>query len=270
MAKRKAELHVLTEYSPYAMGLVIITPSDRAIIIDGGRPTEEFNVKAHVGDREIAAWILTHTHGDHVSCLSGLISKKDPMLDRVQCYISNFHTPEFFRLVGSEGEAKFVEKYDAYIKESGKKLIEPVKDDELEIDGLHFEFLFSKNEKYKRNFSNDASLAFRVTGEKRNVLILGDLGPDVSEELLALGDRLKSDIVQMAHHGHACVTKEVYELIDPNACIWFAASWLWQEQDGLGWMKEGEHGTVVTRKWMEEIGHQTHYITKDGDHIIDI
>ena len=270
MVKGKAELHVLTEYSPYAMGLVIITPSNKAIIIDGGRPTEEFNVKAHVGDRDIAAWILTHTHGDHVSCLSGLISKKDPMLDRVECFISNFHTPEFFRSVESEGEAKFVEKYKNYIETSGKKLIEPVKDDELDIDGLHFEFLFSKNEKYKRNYSNDASLAFRITGAKRNVLILGDLGPDVSEELIALGDRLQSDIVQMAHHGHACVTKEVYELIDPNACIWFAASWLWQEQDGLGWMKEGEHGTVVTRKWMEEIGHQHHYITKDGDHIIEI
>ena len=127
MVKGKAELHVLTEYSPYAMGLVIITPSNKAIIIDGGRPTEEFNVKAHVGNRDIAAWILTHTHGDHVSCLSGLISKKDPMLDRVECFISNFHTPEFFRSVGSEGEAQFVEKYKNYIETNGKKLIEPVK-----------------------------------------------------------------------------------------------------------------------------------------------
>ena len=253
------------------MGLVIITAEDRAIIIDGGRNTEEFNVKAHVGDRQIAAWILTHTHGDHVGCIHGMIKRKDPMLDRVECFISNFHTPEFFRSLGAEGEASFVEVYDSYINNNGKKFIKPVKDDELEIDGLHFEFLFSKNEKYKKNFSNDASLAFRITGAKRNVLILGDLGPEVSEELIeTLGERLRSDIVQMAHHGHACVTKEVYELIDPNACIWCAASWLWHEQDNLSWMKENEYGTVTTRRWMDEIGHQVHYVTKDGDQIIEI
>ena len=271
MVKGKAQLHILSEYSPYAMGLVLITADDRAIIIDGGRDTEIFNVKAHVGDRPIAAWILTHTHGDHVGCIQTLISTKDPILDRVECFISNFHTPEFFRLVGSEGEARFVERFNSFIADNGKKHIEPVVHDEFDIDGLHFEIMFSKNEKYKRNFSNDASLAFRITGAKRNVLILGDLGPDVSEELIEThGENLRSDIVQMAHHGHACVSKAVYELIDPNACIWFAASWLWHEQDGLSWMKEGEYGTVVTRQWMDEIGHQEHYVTKDGDHIIEI
>ena len=271
MAKVKAELHILTEYSPFAMGFVIITPEDRAIIIDGGTYAELWNVKKHVGDREIAAWIFTHTDGDHVGVFANMMGQNDPMLDRVQTYISNFHTPEFFRSVGGEGAAKFVEKYNAYIADNGKKLVEPVCGDEMDIDGLHIEFMFSKNEKYKRNFANDASLAFRITGQKRNVLFLGDLGPDVSEELIAThGKNLRSDIVQMAHHGHACVTKDVYELIDPNACIWCAASWLWNEQDALRWMKEGEHGTVVTRKWMEEIGHQHHYVTKDGDQIVDI
>ena len=83
MAKGKAELHILTEFCPFAMGYVIITPEDRAIIIDGGTYTEAHNVKAHVGDREIAAWILTHTDGDHVGCLKDLIVSKDPILDKV-------------------------------------------------------------------------------------------------------------------------------------------------------------------------------------------
>ena len=58
--KKRAKLHVLTEYSQYSMGFVIITPEDRAIIIDGGRSLELPNVEAHVGDRPVAAWILTH------------------------------------------------------------------------------------------------------------------------------------------------------------------------------------------------------------------
>ena len=75
MKKGKAELHILSEYCPFSMGLVILTPENRAIIIDGGTPTEAWNVKAHVGDRQIAAWILTHTHGDHVGCLRSLMKR---------------------------------------------------------------------------------------------------------------------------------------------------------------------------------------------------
>lgn len=270
MAKGKAELHILTEFCPFAMGFVIITPENRAIIIDGGTYTEAHNVKAHVGDREIAAWILTHTDGDHVGCIKDLIVSKDPILDKVECFYSNFHTPEFFRSLGGEPHARFVELYDAYIAENNKKYIAPVKGDKFEIDGLQFEMLFSKNEKYVKNYSNEASLAFRVTGKKRNVLFLGDMGPYAGEELLAdYSDYLKSDIVQMAHHGHVGVRKDVYEAIDPNVCIWCAASWLWQEHEGVRYLN-GEHSVTVTRQWMAEIGNQRHIVTKDGDAVIDI
>jgi beta-lactamase superfamily II metal-dependent hydrolase len=270
MAKGKAELHILTEFCPFAMGFVIITPENRAIIIDGGTYTEAHNVKAHVGDREIAAWILTHTDGDHVGCLKDLIVSKNPILDRVECFYSNFHTPEFFRSLGGEPHAKFVELYDSYIAENNKKFIRPVAGDRFGIDGLDFEILFSKNEKYVKNYSNEASLAFRVTGKERNVLFLGDMGPDAGEELLATyGEYLKSDVVQMAHHGHIGVNKDVYEAIDPSVCIWCAASWLWQEHEGVRYLNGG-HSVTVTRRWMAEIGHQEHIVTKDGDAVIDI
>ena len=181
MIKGKAELHVLTEYCPFAMGFVIITPEDRAIIIDGGTYTEAHNVKAHVGDRPIAAWFLTHTDGDHIGCLKDMIVSKDPMLDKVECFYSNFHTSEFFRSLGGEPHAKFVDLYDSYVSENNKKYIRPVKGDNFEIDGLQFEILFSKNEKYVKNYSNEASLAFRVKGIDKNVLFLGDMGQAAGE-----------------------------------------------------------------------------------------
>ena len=269
MVKGKARLHILTEFCPFAMGFVIITPDDRAIIIDGGTYTEAHNVKAHVGEREVAAWILTHTDGDHVGCLKSMIDQNDPFLDRVSCFYSNFHTVEFFRSLNGEPHAQWVETYDAYIKENNKGYVCPVKGDSFEIDGLRFDILFSKNEAYVKNYANDASLVFRVTGKKRNVLFLGDMGPEAGEELLATyGDSLQSDIVQMAHHGHIGVRKDVYEAIDPNVCIWCAASWLWQEHEGVRYLK-GEHSVTVTRQWMAEIGNQQHIVTKDGDAVID-
>lgn len=270
MVKNKAELHILTEFCPFAMGFVIITPKNRAIIIDGGTYTEMDNLKAHVGDRPVAAWIITHTDKDHFAGLRDMILARDPFLDRVECFYSNFHTPAFFRSMENEGHASNVELYESYIAESNKGFVRPVRGDHFEIDGLCFDILFSKDEKYVKNYSNDASLVFRVTGSKRNVLFLGDMGAEPGEELLATyGDALQSDIVQMAHHGHVGVHKNVYEAIDPNVCIWCAASWLWQEHDGARYLK-GEASVTQTRKWMAEIGHQRHIVTKDGDTIIDI
>jgi beta-lactamase superfamily II metal-dependent hydrolase len=269
MTKGVAELHVLTEFCPFAMGFVIITPEDRAIIIDGGTYTEAHNVKAHVGDRPVAAWFLTHTDGDHVGCLRDMINTEDPFLDRVECFYANFHTTEFFRSLNGESHAKWVELYESYLEKSGKKSVRPVKGDSFTIDGLRFDILFSKNEAYVTNYSNNASLVFRVTGKKRNVLFLGDMGAEAGAELLGdYGDSLRSDIVQMAHHGHVGVEKNVYEAIDPNVCIWCAASWLWQEHAGARYLGDGVCVTA-TRQWMAEIGHQQHIVTKDGDAVID-
>ena len=268
MAKGHAELHILTEYAPFSMGFVIITKEDRAIIIDGGTPHELHNVEDHVGDREVAAWIITHPHPDHIGCLIYAMRKGSPILKRVKRFVCNFHSPEFFKACGGECVAD-VDKFRRYTSENAYRVDSPLAGDVMDIDGLHFEFLFSKDEKYTKNYVNDSSLVFRVTGNKRNVLFLGDLGPIAGDDLLAMhGDHLRSDIVQMAHHGHMCVHKEVYEAIDPNACIWCCASWLYNEPDKL--ISEDMYGVGHTRKWMAEIGHQTHYVTKDGDQIIDI
>ena len=90
-----AELHVLTEYSYFSMGFVIITDKGRAIIIDGGRTAEIHNIEAHVGDRPIAAWILTHPHLDHVTAFSHMMKENHPYVERTEKVYYNFHTPEF-------------------------------------------------------------------------------------------------------------------------------------------------------------------------------
>ena len=108
---------------------------------------------------------------------------------------------------------------------------------------------------------------FRVHGRKQNILFLGDLGPIAGRELLSRHGRyLESDVVQMAHHGHMCVEKDVYEAIDPRACIWCCQSWLYNENDRE--IQPNMYGVAMTRKWMDEIGVTEHYITKDGDQII--
>ena len=117
---------------------------------------------------------------------------------------------------------------------------------------------------------NDSSLVFKVSSPAKTVLFLGDLGPYAGADLLAKhGKYLESDVVQMAHHGHGCVRKDVYEAINPRACIWCCQAWLYREPAERDYGGE-QYGTMRTRRWMEELGVTEHYVTKDGDQVIMI
>lgn len=262
-----AELHILTEYSPYSMGFVIITKNDRAIIIDGGRLQELHNVAAHVGGREVAAWILTHPDGDHIGAVTDAMKQGHSLIAATKRFIYNFHSVEFCSKWGYAGDLIRFEKYKAPILD---RVMCVTAGDKIEIDGLQFEFLFSRDEKFTQNVTNDSSLVFKVTGGEKSVLFLGDLGPIAGDELLKKQrSALKADIVQMAHHGHCCVGKEVYEAVAPEACIWCAQPWLYREPAEVEY-GERMYGTGRTRQWLEELGVKEHYVTGYGDRVISI
>jgi hypothetical protein len=113
------------------------------------------------------------------------------------------------------------------------------------------------------------------------VLFLGDLGPDGGDILFRESRHLlKSDIVQMAHHGHMNVGMEVYAAVMPEACLWCCPEWLYNEAEVPNYLSDVEklrkmkrirmYGTAVTRGWMELLGVKKHYVTKDGTQCIEI
>ncbi|MBQ9545623.1 MAG: hypothetical protein IJV00_10910, partial [Clostridia bacterium] len=73
----------------------------------------------------------------------------------------------------------------------------------------------------KGNNLNDTSLVFRVRAEGQTVLFLGDV-QDVGDGVMIskYGKDLKSDVVQVAHHGYPASTAEFYDLVDPEILLW--------------------------------------------------
>ena len=54
---------------------------------------------------------------------------------------------------------------------------------------------------------------------KTSFLVLGDTGTQSSEKLIKTQkEKLKSDIVQVAHHGQAGATEELYKIIN-QGCL---------------------------------------------------
>ncbi|MBQ4527637.1 MAG: MBL fold metallo-hydrolase [Clostridia bacterium] len=267
------KLYILTEHSPFMMSYVFITDGGRAVIIDGGRESDMPHLREIVGGRKIAAWILTHPHLDHIA---GFVDemKKGEITESIERIYYNFPSEEFTVSCPTEVLPHVICDFNKELPKFSDKCVIAEPGLEIEVDELKIEFLFAGEERYlypKPNLAvNESSIVFKVTSPgMRSVLFLGDLGPEGGRDLLRDNkEKLKSDIVQMSHHGHGGVTEEVYRAIAPEACMWNAPDWLWEEEDI-------EHepelwGTWHQRKWMVNLGVCKHYVSKDGTQEVDL
>ena len=279
----RTKLYMLTETSKFMMGFVIVTEKNNCIIIDGGRPEDMPLLKKYVGGRHISAWILTHPHSDHISGFIDEMKRNtcaDFDIERI-CFnfpdynelISHAEAPDYEYLVNDSKE--MLPEFESIIPLFSDKIYIPKQGDILTVDELDIEFLYTVHGYILANPMNDSSLVFKVSSPNKSVLFLGDLGPDGGDTLYRESrHKLKSDMVQMAHHGHMNVSMEVYAAIEPSACLWCCPDWLYAEEEVPVYLSDVEkltrmrrirmYGTAVTRKWMDQLGVKTHYVTKDG------
>ncbi len=117
------------------------------------------------------------------------------------------------------------------------------------------------------DFGNNTTAVFRMTTMGQSVLFLGDAAEPEGLMLKYYHDKnaansnnyfsLKSDIVQMAHHGQNAVPKSVYVAIDPDIALWPSPDWVYSPSSS------SELTTNYTKQWMKELG-VTNYVSKDG------
>lgn len=286
----KTLLYQLTETSPFMMSFVIVTKENNCIVIDGGREEDMPLLKEYVGGKHISAWILTHPHSDHICGIMSEI-KKNRLADfDVEKIYYNFPP---YSLIDKTEDVPDIKYYRSEFEEVLKEFVydlEPqIKDkvytvnqgESITVDECKIDFIYSFHDGIYSNMMNDASLVFKITTPNKSVLFLGDLGPDAGDILYRESRHLlKSDIVQMAHHGHMNVGMEVYAAIMPEACLWCCADWLYNEVEEPSYLSDVEklrrmkrirmYGTAVTRQWMDILGVKKHYVTKDGTQCIEL
>ena len=285
----KTILYQITETSKFMMSFVLITKNDNAIVIDGGRKEDMPLLKKYIGGRHISAWILTHGHFDHISGFAYEFKRNglaDFDIEKVYC-----HFPPYYELVGKTDvpwkeyfDRELAELYENFtqFEPQVSHLVHKVNQGErINIDECEIEFIFCYHDGLFSNLLNDSSLVFKITTPNKSVLFLGDLGPKGGDILYDESrDKLKADIVQMAHHGHMNVGMEVYASIMPDTCLWCCADWLYNEPEIPDYLKDREqlrnadrermYGTAVTRKWMDILGVKNHLVTKDGTNEIEL
>lgn len=289
---KKTLLYQLTETSKFMMSFVLVTRQNNVIVIDGGRPEDMPLLKEYIGGRHISAWILTHAHSDHISGFVDEFANNGGRDFDIETIYYNF--PPLDLMDNQEVRSRVLDP-DYVNRELNNNLppflaIEPQirhkahithQGESIQIDECRIDFLFSYHQGLTSNLMNDSSLVFKLTTPNKTVLFLGDLGPEGGDLLFRESRHLlKSDIVQMAHHGHMNVGMEVYAQIMPEACLWCCADWLYDEPEVPKYLADADmlfrsgrlrmYGTAVTRKWMDLLGVKTHYVTKDGTNCIEL
>ena len=228
------------------MSYTIESTDGGLVVVDGGRAwqSEELvNVIKGKGGK-VDAWIITHPHDDHCGVLCSILAaewdKTEIEIDRILLGQLDL---DAIRLQGIR-----VDTVDYLLQ--GLKGHDNVTylsaGDELDVIGLHMKVLYTGTPEIlseSTNVLNDGSMVFKLSGQKRSMLFLGDIGdnnadnralyPDtgagskigceIADTILATyPEDVKSDFVQMAHHGNSLMPDYFYEAVAPRKAFFDA------------------------------------------------
>lgn len=248
---------------------IIKEETGKILVIDGGNTGDALHLLEKL--REITgqqvphvdAWIFTHAHSDHLNAFFELYENHPGAVefDAVYC---TFPSPQYLVEEG-DGADQTMRTFLRLLPDFAAKWHPVSAGDVYTFGTAKIEYLLDIDTSILENKANNNSNVFRMTLGKKTILFLGDLGREGGQKLLErYGAALKSDLCQMAHHGQNGVGREVYEAIAPEACLWCAPDWLYNNDRGKGYNTH-IYETVIVRGWMEELGVQTNYCIKDGD-----
>ena len=202
------------------------------IVIDGGYSDDAeplynyMKAKAPNGQIVIAAWIITHNDGDHIKGFITFTGRYKTEV-KVEKVIKNLPGSFTYLESGTNENGATNSSAAAY---EGVNVIKAHTGMKLYIRNAVVEILYSIDSFLPNtlNIFNNTSLAFTITVEGERALFLGDISDDVAGILSAMyGNYLKSDMVQLAHHGlrngyglNMPRTTALYRIICAEVVLW--------------------------------------------------
>lgn len=252
------------------MGYIMKTSTGKVIVVDGGNDADKPNLVEHIKalGNKVDVWFITHPHGDHASAIIRVIEETDIPIEKIYYTMNDL---EWYKNYAKERAGEAERFYNALQNERIKNNIEEVKLNQIiNIDFIKCEILGVKNPEITNNAFNNSSMVIKMNLEKSSILFLGDTGEESGDKLLnTQKDKLKSDIVQVAHHGQRGAKESLYQEIKPTICLWPTPKWLWDNDNGGG-KDSGQWKTLETRAWMEKLGVKKNIVEKDGDITIKV
>lgn len=205
------------------------------ILIDGGVYCEEDEKKlldflfANSKHEKplISTWFFTHAHVDHVELATKFVENYHDKIDiKSFAYLFPYCGKRSLSMENPRDINYLVKRLERTIKKrcpnadvfslhTGQKFV---------YNGLYIDVIYSADNSflYPQVSVNGFSAAFRINSDSGKIVtLLGDCMCEACRNLLNIyGDFLKSDILQVAHHGLIGGDKKLYQTIDPDICLW--------------------------------------------------
>lgn len=185
------------------------------------------------GEKPRLTWIVTHIHTDHRQLMQKLLPtiKNKIVLELVAWNMPDFstlsaYTPNWKESNPAKNYVESMNLVNTALKNSFPNA--PIytfhTGEKLYLPGCEVEFLATQEDYYLNNFEwiNDTSAAFRITMQGKTVMVFGDCTANVNSKIMtaAFGSYIKSDIMQITHHGVGGGTLATFKAVDPDICLW--------------------------------------------------
>lgn len=252
-------------------GYILLTKNNELIVVDGGIDADKQFLEAYIdrlGNGTVSHWYVTHPHRDHVGALIKILEDDECNITIENLYYS-FNTLEWYKQNderGFETEEKILGLLDS---PKIKNKVSCEKYQEIYMDNVKCEILKTADpEMLNTDNGNDSSMCFKMTATdvNKSIIFLGDAYYYASLELLQNPEKLKADVVQMAHHGQNGVSKDVYVAIAPKVCCFNTTSGLYNNDPGTGF-NTGRYQSIEVQSWIQELRAQS-VLSFFGDRII--
>ena len=267
------------KYTPYIAsipqpdngeGYIIRLADGRFIIVDAGYKGDDRVYKTlrelEEGEIRIAAWFISHPHSDHYPAFIDFI--KDHGSDEsitIEQVMFNYAASDMYNINGSAGADNSkddVELLYTSIRQYIPKvpIIKLHTGQIFDFDSASVEILYTIEDLIPDKITNinDSSLVLRVNVAGQSILLLTDTcydsGPILNN---TWGEYLKSDIMQIAHHGCYPSVKAIYDSIQAETVLFPA-------------MYKNVKNYVVEENWAEVMNAVLGYakdIYVSGDHM---
>ena len=241
------------------MGYLLVTPEGKNVVIDGGRlggPDAE-HLYSQIKERggKVDLWIITHAHDDHLGAIVYLMRKLEKLDIEIADLRFDFPSLEWFETSEGGKWHSLVAEFYELLKKHGVPHTALRAGDVIDIGGISIEVLRDASDYASYKIVNDTSAVLRVSYPCRDVLFLADLGRRAAAALAEVcpHEKLRCDIVQIAHHGHNAADKDFYAIVRPKIALFTSPEWLWYNDAGEG-PGSGQWKIEETRGWMRELG----------------
>lgn len=219
------------------MSYIFTLNSNHFFIIDGGYFSAGEDERLYRwlcarcdGKPEINGWFFSHAHQDHIGAFINMMKhhRRDLVIRQL---IFNFQplelpeTSEGWDIKSNDPATvrKFYEILDDYCQDI--PVTTPKTGDLIKIEELDIHVLYTHEDLPCPSTFNDHSTVIRVDTCGQRILFPGDVYEKGSDVLLRDPAQIKSDIVQVSHHGFNGATKAFYEAVNAEVALWPTADY---------------------------------------------